>query len=96
LRIPSEKATRPEIANENSAIIRELRVYGPLVPVGRHLSEAWQHQGYGGILLSEAERLSREEYKINKMVVISALGTKQYYKQFGYNYDGPYVSKKFN
>lgn len=96
LRIPSEKATRPEIANEKSAIIRELRVYGPLVPVGRHLSEAWQHQGYGGILLSEAERMSREEYKINKMVVISALGTKQYYKQFGYNNDGPYVSKKFN
>ena len=96
LRIPSEKATRPEIANEKSAIIRELRVYGPLVPVGRHLSEAWQHKGYGGILLSEAERVSLEEYKINKMVVISALGTKQYYKQFGYSYDGPYVSKKLN
>jgi len=96
LRIPSEKATRPEIWKEKSAIIRELRVFGPLVPVGRHLSEAWQHQGYGGILLSEAERLSRDDYKINKMVVISALGTKKYYKQFGYNYDGPYVSKKIN
>jgi len=28
--------------------------------------------------------------------VISALGTKQYYKQFGYGYDGPYVSKQLN
>ena len=96
LRVPSEKATRPEIASEKTAIVRELRVYGPLVPVGQHLAEAWQHRGYGGILLSEAERVAIEDYKRNKIVVISALGTKQYYKQFGYGYDGPYVSKQLN
>jgi elongator complex protein 3 len=95
LRIPSEKATRPEITSK-SAIVRELRVYGPLVPVGKHVTEAWQHQGYGGILLSEAERVALETYNRNKVVVISALGTKQYYKQFGYTYDGPYVSKTVN
>jgi len=93
LRVPSEKATRPEIIPEKTAIVRELRVYGPLVPVGQHLSGAWQHRGYGGILLSEAERVAIEDYNRNKIVVISALGTKQYYKQFGYGYDGPYVSK---
>jgi len=96
LRIPSEKATRPEIASEKTAIVRELRVYGPLVPVGEHLAGAWQHRGYGGILLSEAERASLEDYNQTKVVVISALGTKQYYKQFGYGYDGPYVSKQLN
>jgi elongator complex protein 3 len=94
LRIPSEKATRPEIANEKTAIVRELRVYGPLVPVGKHFAGAWQHRGYGGILLSEAERIAIEDYGRTKVVVISALGTKQYYKQFGYSYDGPYVSKQ--
>jgi elongator complex protein 3 len=93
LRIPSEKATRPEIASENTAIVRELRVFGPLVPVGKHFAGAWQHKGYGGVLLSEAERAAKEDYNRDKMVVISALGTKQYYKQFGYSYDGPYVSK---
>ncbi len=93
LRIPSDKAWRPEILPETTAIVRELRVYGPLVPVGRHLAKAWQHKGYGNILLSEAERIALEDYKRNKIVVTSALGTKQYYRRFGYDYDGPYVSK---
>jgi len=93
LRIPSENAHRPEIYSEKASIVRDLHVYGPLVPVGRHMAKAWQHKGYGGILLSEAERVSREDYDRRKIVVISALGTKQYYKRFGYDYDGPYVSK---
>jgi elongator complex protein 3 len=96
LRVPSEKATRPEIVPETTAIVRELRVYGPLVPVGKHVAGAWQHKGYGGILLSEAERTAIEEYSRTKIVVTSALGTKQYYKQFDYSYDGPYVSKRLN
>jgi elongator complex protein 3 len=96
LRVPSEKATRPEIVPEKTAIVRELRVYGPLVPVGKHLAGAWQHRGYGGILLSEAERAAIEDYSRTKVVVTSALGTKQYYRQFGYSYDGPYVSKHLN
>jgi elongator complex protein 3 len=93
LRIPSAKAHRPEIKEQPSAIIRELHVYGPLVPVGRRLPKAWQHKGYGAILLSEAERITRQEYGFKKILVISALGTKQYYKRFGYTYNGPYMTK---
>jgi elongator complex protein 3 len=96
LRIPSTTASRPEIATENTAIIRELRVYGPLVPVGKHLSGAWQHKGYGGLLLSKAERAAMEDYNRTKMVVTSALGTKEYYKRLGYDHDGPYVSKQLS
>ena len=93
LRFPSERAHRPEIFCEASSVVRELHVYGPLVPVGRRLAGAWQHRGYGEILLSEAERMSWEDYDCRKVVVISALGTKQYYRRLGYGYDGPYVSK---
>jgi len=93
LRIPSERAHRPEISSERCSIVRELHVYGPLVPVGKRVAKAWQHKGYGGVLLSEAERVSKEEYDRKKVVVTSALGTKQYYKRFGYHHDGPYVSK---
>jgi len=93
LRVPSERAHRPEISCEASSVVRELHVYGPLVPVGRKLAGAWQHEGYGEVLLSEAERTSREEYDCRKVVVISALGTKQYYRRLGYGHDGPYVSK---
>ncbi|RJS85661.1 GNAT family N-acetyltransferase, partial [Candidatus Bathyarchaeota archaeon] len=93
LRFPSESAHRPEIANFESAIIRELHVVGPLTPVGRKpAGEAYQHRGYGSILLREAEEISREE-GAEKILVTSALGTKLYYKRFGYDYDGPYMSK---
>jgi elongator complex protein 3 len=94
LRIPSAKAHRSEITATPSAIVRELHVYGPLVPVGKHSAKAWQHKGYGKILLSEAERVSREDYGLKKLLVISALGTKQYYTRFGYEREGIYVSKK--
>jgi elongator complex protein 3 len=93
LRIPSAKAHRPEIQAGHSAMVRELHVCGPLVPVGKHLAKAWQHKGTGAILLSEAERLAKENYGLRKLLVISALGTKQYYRRFGYERDGVYVSK---
>ena len=93
LRVPSEKAHRPEVKATMCTIVRELHVYGSLVPVGKHFAKAWQHKGYGGILLAQAERITLEEYSFKKILVISALGTKQYYKRFGYDYDGVYMSK---
>jgi elongator complex protein 3 len=94
LRIPSSKATRPEIAAAPSAIVRELHVYGPVVPVGTHSAKAWQHKGIGAALLSEAERVAAEDFGVKKILVISALGTKRYYLRFGYERDGVYVSKR--
>jgi elongator complex protein 3 len=94
LRIPSEKAYRTEIQSETTSIVRALHVCGTMVPVGKHITEAWQHKGYGEKLLFDAERLSIEEYDRKKIVVISALGTKQYYKRHGYSYDGVYMSKR--
>ncbi|MDR2707856.1 MAG: tRNA uridine(34) 5-carboxymethylaminomethyl modification radical SAM/GNAT enzyme Elp3, partial [Nitrososphaerota archaeon] len=93
LRIPSLKAHRQEITEQPSAIVRELHVYGPLVPVGRHISEAWQHKGYGIRLLEEAETIAKEA-GLKKILIISALGTKRYYMRFGYRHDGPYMSKQ--
>ncbi len=93
LRIPSETAHRPEILATPSSVLRELHVYGPLVPVGKRSAKAWQHKGYGALLLSEAEQISKAEYDRRKVVVISALGAKRYYKRFGYQHDGPYMSK---
>ncbi|NIP66933.1 tRNA uridine(34) 5-carboxymethylaminomethyl modification radical SAM/GNAT enzyme Elp3 [Candidatus Bathyarchaeota archaeon] len=93
LRIPSERAHRPEIASEAASIVRELHIYGPLVPVGTRSVQAWQHRGYGETLLSKAEQISSQDYDRRKIVVISGLGAKQYYKRLGYDYDGPYISK---
>ncbi|MEM3180003.1 MAG: tRNA uridine(34) 5-carboxymethylaminomethyl modification radical SAM/GNAT enzyme Elp3 [Candidatus Bathyarchaeia archaeon] len=92
LRIPSSLAHRPEISGKDAAIIRELRVLGPLVPVGKRPHEEYQHMGFGRILLKKAEEISAD-LGCKKILVTSALGTKRYYMRFGYNYDGPYMSK---
>ncbi len=94
MRVPSARAHRPEITAVPSAIVRELHVYGQLVPVGKHSDSAWQHKGYGQILLKEAERMAGEELGLKKLLVISALGTRRYYMRFGYERDGVYVSKR--
>jgi len=92
LRIPSEMAHRPEIAQKNASIVRELRVLGPMVPVGIKTGEGWQHKGYGRLLLREAESISKKENR-GMILVTSALGTKHYYRRLGYAPNGPYVSK---
>jgi elongator complex protein 3 len=93
LRIPGENAHRAEVAGQNAAIIRELHVFGQTVPVGDRIDGAFQHKGFGSKLLTEAERIATEEHNCQKLLVISALGTKRYYSRFGYTNDGPYVSK---
>ena len=92
LRVLSSRVHRPELKGGVS-VVRELHVYGPLVPVGRHLAGAWQHKGYGAMLLAEAERISAGDFGLKKVAVLSALGTKRYYYRLGYRPEGPYVVK---
>lgn len=96
LRIPSSRAHRPEVRNGSPSIVRELRVLGPLVPVGMPANDKWQHRGFGEALLHHAEIISREDYDCRKVLVTSALGTKKYYKRSGYRYQGPYMSKRLS
>ena len=84
---------RKELAR--SAIVRELHVYGQAIGVGSETdNSSMQHRGYGMKLMQEAERIAKYEMNVNKIAVISAVGTREYYKkQLGYRQDGPYVSK---
>ena len=95
LRIPSGLEHREELAGKRASLVRELHVYGQVVPVGAPTgrSNQSQHRGLGTSLLAEAERISSEEFSKNKVVVISAVGTREYYRNRGYQNDGPYVSK---
>ena len=92
LRFPTQKAHRPEIASESTTLLRELRVCGPVVPVGKHIKEAYQHKGWGRLLLEKAEEISCDN-GFEEILVTSALGTKRYYGRSGYTYKGPYMSK---
>jgi elongator complex protein 3 len=91
LRIPSDLVFRPEIT-PSTGVVRELHVYGRMTPVGLDGYD-WQHMGWGEALMEEAERIAEEEYGMDRMVVMSALGTKEYYGRLGYACDGTYVSK---
>ena len=61
---------RPELKNGTS-IVRELHVYGSVVPVAARDPGKFQHQGFGTLLMEEAERIAREEHGANKLAVIS-------------------------
>ena len=94
MRIPSDKAHRKEIV-ENTAIIRELHVYGQVVPIGERDEKSWQHKGIGIRLMHEAERIAKDDMSMRKLLVISAVGTREYYKKLGYELEGPYMAKRF-
>jgi len=91
LRIPS-KPFRKDI-NEKTGLIRELHVYGSTVKIGKKKESAWQHKGFGKKLLQEAERIVEKEFWMKKIAVISGVGVREYYKKFGYELDGVYMSK---
>ncbi len=50
-------------------------------------------QGFGMLLMEEAERIAREEHGANKIAVISGVGTRNYYRKIGYELEGPYMTK---
>ncbi|ABC56775.1 MULTISPECIES: tRNA uridine(34) 5-carboxymethylaminomethyl modification radical SAM/GNAT enzyme Elp3 [Methanosphaera] len=92
LRIPSNRVFRKEITS-SSSLIRELHVYGQMQKIGKNDDNLWQHKGYGAQLLEEAEKIAKDEYNKNKMLIISGIGVRDYYRKFGYYKDGPYMSK---
>jgi elongator complex protein 3 len=94
LRKVSNGAFRPEFAGEQCSIVRELHVYGSAVPMQSRDPTKFQHQGFGTLLMEEAERIARFEHGSTKISVISGVGTRQYYRKLGYELDGPYMSKK--
>ncbi|XP_046858486.1 elongator complex protein 3 [Xenia sp. Carnegie-2017] len=83
---------RPELKGKCS-IVRELHVYGSVVPINARDPTKFQHQGFGILLMEEAERIARDEHGSEKLAVISGVGTRNYYRKLGYELEGPYVTK---
>ena len=88
MRFPSH-CLREEITAQ-SALIRELHVYGVAVPIGKEGNI--QHQGIGKKLLATAEGIAAKAGK-DKIVVISGVGVRKYYEKSGYRLEGPYMVK---
>jgi len=90
LRIP-HASHRPEVTHD-SAIIRELKIHGDVVEIGKKPKNEYQHRGWGEQLVKEAENISRE-HDIKKLLVLSGMGVKNYYYRLGFSDEGVYVSK---
>nr|XP_054364647.1 elongator complex protein 3 isoform X3 [Mirounga angustirostris] len=79
LRKCSEETFRFELVGGVS-IVRELHVYGSVVPVSSRDPTKFQHQGFGMLLMEEAERIAREEHGSGKIAVISGGGQEGNYR----------------
>jgi len=92
---------RLRIAN-NQSIVRELHTYGQLKPInsnginvgGEASNISPQHKGLGKKLIAQAERISKKEYKVKKIAVISGVGARGYYRKLGYKLEKTYMVKQ--
>ena len=91
LRKPSKKAHRKEISPD-VAIVRELHVFGKAIEIGAHDEDSFQHLGLGKKLIKSAEGIAKNEFGVKKLLVISAIGTREYYQKLGYKIYGPYMA----
>lgn len=89
-----EQTYRPELLEAGqTSLVRELHTYGSSVPIHSRDPTLFQHQGFGTLLMEQAERIARYEHGSKKLAVISGVGTRDYYRRMGYFLDGPYMSK---
>ena len=90
LRLPHE-SLREEF-DDKTAIVRELHVYGKAIAIGNE-SDKTQHKGVGKALMAKAEEVAKQQGK-TKVLVISGIGVREYYKKIGYTLEGPYMAKQ--
>ncbi len=80
---------------DKGAFLRELKVFGGVVPFGELPEDRWQHQGHGRRLVAECERIAEDELDSAELMVTSGVGARDYYRQLGYRLQGPYMVKTF-
>jgi elongator complex protein 3 len=81
LALPEEPSFIEEIAG--SALIREVHVYGSALGLGARSSERAQHRGLGQRLIAAAALRARDA-GFAQLAVISAIGTRPYYRRQGF------------
>jgi elongator complex protein 3 len=82
LSLPVGDRLTPEL--DGAAMIREVHVYGQAVNVGEAADGRAQHSGLGTALLERAVEIAQDRgYK--RLAVISAVGTRGYYRSRGFS-----------
>ncbi|MCI4367557.1 MAG: tRNA uridine(34) 5-carboxymethylaminomethyl modification radical SAM/GNAT enzyme Elp3 [Thermoplasmata archaeon] len=90
LRFPSDRTS----GGLEAPVIRELKVLGTEVPIGRAAAATadYQHRGIGRALVARAEEAARSS-GASRIYVRSAVGTREYYRRLGYTTSGPQMAK---
>ena len=78
---------------KDSALIREVHSYGSEISVGEEGDNLGQHRGLGKALIEEAERIAREDWDLKKISIIAGIGTREYYRKWGYECRSTYMTK---
>lgn len=79
----------------DSALIRELHVYGQTIEVNNKSLNNNQHSGFGKKLIQKAFDISIDN-NFKKIAVISGVGVKNYYRKFGFEDEGYFMIKHFD
>jgi len=87
---------RLRLNSKNEALIRELHTYGSLLPIAQDSTSnvSPQHKGLGKKLIKEAERITKKEFNLKKIAVISGIGARDYFRKIGYKLKDTYMVKK--
>jgi elongator complex protein 3 len=93
LSLPRKDAPQTGMSDlDGAALIREVHVYGQSLPVGAEKAGAAQHAGLGTRLLERAEAIA-EANGFERIAVISAVGTRGYYLERGFERGEFYLTK---
>jgi len=96
LSLPGEASPATGLADlSDAAIIREVHVFGQSLAVGAEQNGAAQHTGLGTELLQRAEEIAKQ-HGFQRLAVISAVGTRLYYLERGFERGEFYQVKSLN
>ena len=73
------------------ATVRELKVFGRLVPLHERPGARWQHRGMGRRLMEECEGIARDDFHVRRLRVTAGVGVRGYYRSLGYRLEKPYM-----
>ena len=96
LRLSLSKDAKTHFIDElkAAAIIREIHIYGQSLEIGEKSTDTSQHLGLGKTLIQKAIELTKA-HNFKKLVVISSIGTREYYEKNGFEQKTLYQSIEF-
>ena len=95
LSLPNEPRSPILEELEGRAMIREVHVYGPSLEIGKESEGEAQHAGIGGRLIALAKGIARA-HGFSWLAVISAIGTREYYRKHGFELEELYMHAKLS